>query len=208
MTFRFLSAILVVVLCGNVFGESSAPPTARDTITVPATLNVDPVQEMRLGSFVVKFEKTTLTEIRDALGTGSIEHAGDAGESHYWLCYSLPGQRVWLISHGEMGGSEHALTGVHAISMKSTPQVNASCPSIPNRFQSISFYFGWIGTDQQSLVKSLGQPSGKEGGNFIFFFHRKIYKEKTVIGDVIGYVEATIVDNKVTSLKASHVTSY
>ena len=65
--------------------EPTNPPPIGEKITVPATLKVDPVQEIRIGSFKAEFEKTTLGEILNVLGIGSIQHAGDAGGSQYWL---------------------------------------------------------------------------------------------------------------------------
>ena len=121
---------------------------------MPATLKLDPVQEIHLGNFVAGFEKTTLSEIRNAIGTGSIDHRGDAAESQYWLCYSQPGQRVRLVS-SEMGGSKHKLTQVYAVSTNSASLENKSYPQLPKRFQPISFYFGWIGSTQQSLIDML-----------------------------------------------------
>ena len=211
MTTRLILFLFMLFLAfsNTAFSESLSPPSTHGMITVPATLKADPVQSIRIGSFIAEFEKTTLGEIRDTLGLGSIQHSGDAAESQYWLCYSLPNQRVWLISHGEMGGSDHALTQVQSISTSSPG--NASCPQIPKHFQTISLNFGWIGTTKVSLLKALGPPSGIENGHLIYYYSGKksgIYQGQSVEWDVIGYVEAVIIDNKVSSLYASHVTSY
>ena len=191
--------------------DSTKPPNIGDIITVPATLKVDPIQEIRVGSLKAEFEKTTLTEIRSAIGTGSIQHSGDGEERQFWLCYSLPSQRVWLISDGEMGGGNHTLTQVHAISIKSTSQGNAACPQeIIARFRSISMNFGWLGTTQKKLLKTLGQPSGRQDGRLMYYYAGKepdYYDGKLIEWDVTSYIEATIVDNKVSSLYVSHVTT-
>lgn len=206
--------ILLFAVCSSAFGESITPPHRSGEITVKASLKKDPVQFIRLGSFVATFEKTTLDEIKDALSLGAIQHAGDAGESQYWLCYSLPGQRIWLISHGEMGGSDHALTQVQAITTSptfSTHQEKAACPSIPWQYQSISTSFGWIGKSKKALLNILGQPSGIKGNRLIFFYRGTEigpYYDKQVEWDVLGFVEAEIIDDKISSLYASHVTSY
>lgn len=204
--------IILSSLCHNSFGETTEPPPpTNERITVSATLKVDPIQEIRIGSFKAQFEKTTLGEILDALGIGSIQHAGDAGGSQYWICYSSPNQRIWLISHGEMGGSDHALTQVQAISTRSTSPGNAACPQIPIRFQSVSMNFGWIGTSQEKFLKAPGQPSGKQDGLFIYYYAGKklgMYDGQSMEWDVTSYVEVVISDNKVSSIFASHVTSY
>ncbi len=189
-------------------GESTYPPRTSEIITVPATLEIDPIQEIRIGSFKVGFEKTTLGEILNAVGVGSIQHAGDAGGYQEWLCYSLPSQQIWLIS-SEMGGGR--LTQVQAILTRSPSQGKAACPEIPARFQSISMNFGWLGTTQENLFKALGQPSGRKDGRLMYFYAGKkpgLYGGQSVEWDVTSYVEVVIVDNKVSSLYASHVTSY
>jgi hypothetical protein len=198
-------------LCLNTLAETSEPPPPIDEkITVNATLKVDPVQGIQIGSIIAKFEKTTLGEILKTVGVGSIEHAGEAGDSQYWLCYSLPSQRVWFISHGEMGGPDHALTQVQAISTKSTSE-SKTCPTLPIRFQSISMNFGWIGSTKDNLLKALGQPSKKQDGRYYFYYLGKepgVYEGKKMEWDVIGYIEVTTTKDVVSSVFASHVTSY
>jgi hypothetical protein len=212
MKIRLLMFIVILSsLCHNSYGESiEPPPPTNERITVSATLKVDPVQEIRIGSFKAQFEKTTLGEILDAVGIGSIQHAGDAGGSQYWLCYSLPNERIWLISHGEMGGSNHALTQVQAISTKSSRE-NAACPQIPICFQSIAMNFGWLGTTQEKFLKVLGQPSGKQDGRLMYYYAGKepgVYDGQKMEWDVTSYVEVVMEKNKISSISASHVTSY
>lgn len=202
--------VILSSLCHSSYGESiEPPPLTNEAITVEATLKVDPIQEIRIGSFKAKFEKTTLDDILAAIGIGSIQHAGDAGGSQYWLCYSLPDARIWLIS-GEMGGSNHALIQVQAISTKA-PRENAACPQIPTRFQSISMNFGWLGTNQKDLIKALGRPSGKEDDRFMYHYSGKKpgeYDGQRMEWDVTSYVEVVMNKNKISSISASHVTSY
>jgi hypothetical protein len=209
---KIILVTLIAVLssiCQNTFGAEPPPPT-DEKIKVSATLKVDPVQEIQIGSMSAIFEKTTLGEILKTVGVGSIEHAGDAGGSQYWLCYSLPNQRVWFISHGEMGGSDHALTQVQAISTKSSSE-SKTCPTLPSRLQSISMKFGWIGSTKDQLLKALGQPSGKQDGGYTFYYSGKEpgeYEGKKMEWDVIGYIEVKTEKDVVSSIFASHVTSY
>jgi hypothetical protein len=212
MTIRFFTVTLILHIClfSNAFGDSTPPPSVSDTISVQPTLDRDPIQQIKIGIFIAEFEKTTLLKIRETVGIGSIAHSGDASSSQYWLCYSLPGQRIWLISHGEMGGSDHQLTQVHVISINSSSEPNSGCPALPIQFQPLHFEFGWIGTDQQSLVKALGQPSGKEGDTHIYFYFdqkSRIHRGKQVNWYVLGYVAVTFLDDKIISIYASHVTS-
>jgi len=210
MAKRFLCLLFIFVLYSSAFGGAVAPPPVNDVISVSPTLKKDPAQEIRLGDFLAKFEKTTLGEIKYTVGSGSIRHSGDAGGSQYWLCYSLPGQRVWLISHGEMGGSNHALTQVHAISTDTELQANDMCPMLPKNLQPISFPFGWIGTDKEDLYQVLGKPSGIQEGNHIYLYEGKenvTRRGQSLEFYVLGYVEAKVVDGKIAKIYASHVTS-
>jgi hypothetical protein len=71
--------------------------------------------------------------------------------------------------------------------------------------------FGWIGTTQENLLKALGRPSATQDGRLMYFYAGKksgLYGGQNVKWDVTSYVEAVIVDNKISSIVASHVTSY
>jgi len=85
-----------------------------------------------MGSFDVLYEKTTLGEIRDKIGSGVIKHQGDAAESTYWLCYITKEERVWVLS-GEMGGSKNAVLNVAVESGEF--KSSQACPMLPNGFQ-------------------------------------------------------------------------
>lgn len=212
-------ACLCILLGDRLYAETNQdseliwPPFIEGKIKVPPTLKTDPLTSMRIGTFEVKLEETTLGDIINEVGVGSIQLTRETGESQYYLCYSLPDQHehIWLISHGEMGGPDHALTQVYAVSTTKPIRENVSCPQIPARFQSISMKFGWIGTTQKKLFASLGKPSGSKDGRLMFFYEGKtpgIYEGKSVEFDVISYVEVVIDDGKISSIYASHVTSY
>lgn len=93
----------------NLFSESGALDTATKLTAPPAVA-------LKAGGAALVFEMTSLVEIADTLG-GDIQHAGDASDSTYWLCYSQPGSAttaaaiVWFQS-GEMGGDEHTLGAI------------------------------------------------------------------------------------------------
>jgi len=201
----------LTLLCNNAFAEQVLPPKTRGSITVPATMEKDHVRQIRIGQFVAKFEETTLGEINKIIGEGTICHHGDASESIYWLCYSLHKQRIWFISHGEMGGPNHVLTQVSAMSYNSTFVDSSSCPSLPTNSQPISFDFGWLGAEKQTIIKSLGQPSGTTENSLSFYYSGKqpgLYHGRIVDWNVIGYLEMNLDNDKVVSIRASHVTSY
>lgn len=93
--------VVVVTLAGSVCAWA-----AQQSDSGSALHPADPVQEIRLGRFVAIFEKTTLGEIRDALGVGTVKHTGDAGQSLYWLCYSLQGRKSDLIPMAKWVGQK------------------------------------------------------------------------------------------------------
>jgi hypothetical protein len=207
----YSSFVVLLFLCCNVVAAQVPPPAVSDSIAVAATMVKDPVQQIHIGQFEAKFEQTTLGEIVNAIGHGAIDHSGDASESIYWLCYTLPSQRIWLISHGEMGGSDHTLTQVSAVTLSPNIDENASCPSLPKSFQPINFDFGWVGSERQSIIESLGQPSGATEDSLTFYYSGQKpgpYQGKVVDWDVIGYLEMKLENDTVISINASHVTSY
>jgi hypothetical protein len=61
----------------------------------------------------IQFEETALTQVRHALGGGTIYERGQEGEHTYNLCYEVRGDagtiRVIIGSHSEMGGPDHTV---------------------------------------------------------------------------------------------------
>ena len=203
--------IFALVFSGNAWAAQVRPPVASEIISVPSTMSEDLVQEINIGKFKAKFEETTLGEILEVIGHGIIDHFGDASESNYWLCYTLPKQRIWLISNGEMGGSNHTLTQVSAVTLNGNVGENPSCPSLQTSFQPIEFDFGWLGSDQKTIVKYLGEPSGATENSLTFFYSGKqpgFYRGEVVDWDITSYIEISFENNKAKSIRASHITSY
>ena len=198
-------------------GNRILPPKWEDeAITVSPTVTRDLVREFRLGAYAAQFEKTSLHEIQEKMGAGSLEQAGDAADSIRWLCYSLPGQRVWLVST-EMGGSDAALMEVFVDSLSPSTPVEPTCPTLPSTLRPPSLQFGWIGSPISTIRKSFGEPSGVRGDWLLYLFAGKEagpYQGPgdtvpvTVDWDVSAYVEVKIREGKVVSIRASHVTSY
>ena len=211
-------AALVISAASSLSSATPVPPPtwADEETDVAPTVVVDLVRELRLGSFVAHFEKTTLRQIRERIGAGAIEHAGDAAGSMTWLCYSLPGQRVWLVST-EMGGSDDVLMQVMADTLSASAPAEPSCPPMPDALRPISLPFGWLGTTSSALRKTFGKPSRVRGDWHVYFFdgkQRGPYPGSrdatagTVEWDVAAYVELQIQNERVVKLRASHGTSY
>ncbi len=119
-----------------------------------------------MGSFDVRWEESTLASVLSAAGIGEIQHEGDAGDSVYWLCYTIEGskaQRIWVMAHGEMGGPEHAITNVTAELMKDA-RGSKDCPALPTKMQPVTLSQGlWLGVTENAALRVLGSPSHSEG---------------------------------------------
>jgi hypothetical protein len=211
-----VGCLLLSVAPSFVSGSLPPPKLGDETVTISPTVSRDLVRELHLGNYVALFEKTSLREIRDKVGAGSLEHVGDAADALEWLCYSLPGQRVWLVST-EMGGSNAALMNVIADAISPSAPLEPSCPTIPSTLRPLSLPFGWIGSPVSVLRDSLGKPSGTRGDWLIYYFAGKEsgpYQDPgdavpaMVDYDVSAYVEVRVQKGKVIALRASHLTSY
>lgn len=162
---KILPAMLVAVSLGA--GANSAPPSAPfDAIGWKPTATTKPSLGIKMGTFEVKWEETTLASVLAAAGRGAIQHQGDAGESVYWLCYTVEGahgHRLWVMAHGEMGGPEHAVTSITAEALKDA-KGEKDCPILPVQLQPVVLSQGlWVGASEVNAQKILGQPSHTEG---------------------------------------------
>ncbi len=121
-----------------------------------------PTSGITLGRWSIDFERATLPEILSRVAIGEIQHAGDAGESLYWLCYTVAGKapaRLSITSHGELGGAERAVTGVVLVKLKSG-QPASGCPALPPRILPAALQGNlWTGMQEGSVIKRLGAPS-------------------------------------------------
>jgi hypothetical protein len=161
------------------FASAQEPPPSLPFLdATPTTLQAPPVSSVRLGSLVVTLDSGTLPAVARAIGDGVVSHAGDASESTYWLCYSLgppaSRQRVWLLSSGELGGSEHSINGVVA---KAVDRAAASptCPELPREFVPVALDVGvWVGSGDGDARAKLGHPSLTNGPWLHFMGQREL----------------------------------
>src|SRR6185436_7659890 len=86
-----------------------------------------------LGAFAGRFEETPLGAVREAVGEGTIQHQGDAGGSIYWLCYRRAQHRLWVVSHGEMGGRDHRVTEIVEELTEKDTETSTDCAVIPKK---------------------------------------------------------------------------
>ena len=162
---KILAAMLAVGALGA--AANTPPPLAPfNAISWKPTSTTKLSTGIKMGSFEVKWEETTLASVLDAAGLGAIQHQGDAGESVYWLCYTIEGpnsHRLWVMAHGEMGGPEHAVTNITAEALKGA-KAEKDCPALPAKLQPVALSQGlWVGASETNAQKALGKPSHTEG---------------------------------------------
>ncbi len=186
------------------------PPEFKGNDLVVNSISTNqPFAEIELGKFTVTLEKTKLQDVIDVIGSGVINHKGDAGNSLHWLCYSTPSQIIWLGS-SEMGSSENIIDIVQAKATKSARGNNEQCPQLPAKFLPISTSFGWVGSKLTETEAILGKHKhhadilnysyeGKKKGN---------YQNKEVEFDITFYMTHKIKDKKINELVMSHTTTY
>ena len=164
----------------------------------------------KLGRLRIDFEKTTLAEILSNAEVGAIQHAGDAGESVYWLCYTFSGltpTRLWIVEHGEMGGPERAVTGITIAALRSGRPV-AGCPSLPLHLQPLSLKGDIrLGMYERAMVKMLGVPSHRGVDWISYDFEGKAQGTCPSGFDVLNSLVLKTRQGTVDTIYASQVTS-
>ena len=89
----FIKAILAsvfLIACPHVYSADFAPPPKYPLEVAPTpTTKATPTSSIMIGSIKIIFGKTTLSEALKQINLGKIQHEGDAGDSAYWLCYSI-----------------------------------------------------------------------------------------------------------------------
>lgn len=154
------------------------PPDIASFSDVTPTLALAPNTKLLMGKLTIELERTTLDEIRKSIGVGAIGHRGDAADSEYWLCYTLPPRsgsraRVWL-SSGELGGAKHAIGGIHASAISKPETAVPACPLLPAQLRPVSLESRlWLGSTSAKLERVLGKPSAKRDGWWLYSYGGK-----------------------------------
>jgi hypothetical protein len=172
------------------------------------TLTTPPTSTVLLGSLKLEFERTTLTEIRKAVGVGEIGHRGDAGDSEYWLCYSISSrrraERIW-ISSGELGGDEHVMDGFYVEPIQGTNKALRQCPALPVRFRPVSLENSlWLGANTAQLQARFGEPSARIDGWLLYAYLGKVPANGL---DQIATLSVRVSGGKVTGLSMRQVST-
>jgi hypothetical protein len=171
---------LLMVCAATIVNATPPPQLPANVLAGKPALKTPPTRGATLGTLRVKFERTTLSEVAHAAGSGRVLHQGDAGESVYWLCYRSPGpdyvDLIWLLASGEMGGAEHSITEIIATRGSNSSAASASdCPQLPSTLVPVSFDGQlWLGVATHAVESTLGAPSHRDGAWRSFQYEGKV----------------------------------
>jgi len=193
---------------------AATPPPTVPTPSKPheTVFQASPLTEMAMGRLQLRFEETSLDDVRAAASVGTIAYRGDAGASIYWLCYtnlnSTPAERLWIVSDGEMGGNEHRVTDVIAQRLPS-PHASEDCPSMPTSLAPLKLDNGiWLDTPPQTARKVLGAASSKTGNWESYDYIGKVPGDCAGAHfDLTSSIMLKIVKKQIDSLRVTRITS-
>jgi hypothetical protein len=196
----------------TVFAQTPPPVAPLGAGNEAVTMTRPPSTGLRMGAFAVRFEKTTLGEVRRVASAGDIAQRGDAGERAYWLCYTNVGatqdERIWLVADGEMGGAEHHVTDVSA---ELLPEGGATvdCPALPDKLKPVSLDNRlWLGASEAGATGRLGASSHPQGAWRSYGFRGKLPGKCAGGGfDLSAWLLLRFQNGRVNALQAGQVTS-
>lgn len=147
------------LLLGAVSAGAEPPHDPVGIIDRATPVNREPTKGLALGTFRIEFERTTLAEVTHAASSGTIAQRGDAAEHILWLCYTVKRpsakERLWIISSGEMGGSDHAVTEISAQFVDASTST-VDCPYLPAEMQPHLLGIPvWLGSADSDLQTAL-----------------------------------------------------
>ena len=162
--------------CATAERDLVPPPQLPNTDNVVPTLGTSPIRNIHLGKLSIELEHTTLHDIQESAGVGTIHRRGDAGGSESWVCFTIVSEaipeRVWLAS-GELGGLEHHIDSFYASVSLEPP--SASCPALPARLHPVSLGDTvWLGAELRELKHLSFKPSGTMGDWQFFSYSGKV----------------------------------
>lgn len=176
-----LLALLLVFCAGTALAEDVIPPPvglAEDDPLFRAKPNAgsDVVSAVQLGPLSVVLEETTLSDVRELLGTGRIDHLPGAERGLAWLCFTVaaPGgaQRVWLSNNPAQGG--FAIQDVAAI-LQPGASPSAACPKLAVDSARLSLDDGiWLGRTTAQVQKIIGAEIRFSGFHMLYEHERPV----------------------------------
>lgn len=175
-TTLFLLLLLFAIPANDCSAQTPPPPLYEHALErVPPTVVKRLATRFSLGAFAGRFEKTQLGAVRQAVGGGTIQHQGDAGDSIYWLCYRRAQHRLWVVSSGEMGGPDHVVTEIVEEFTESGAETSTDCAIIPEKFSPLVFDGKLhLGMSRSEVVTALGPPSKSEADQMVYSHDGKL----------------------------------
>lgn len=212
---RLLFSSFGIAGIGAVFAAvvyAATPPPAQPFESDDWEVRVDhkPATGLTLGKFSVRFEETRLQDVIQHAG-GSIQHQGDAGDSIYWLCFTIAeaklSQRLWIIAHGEMGGRDHRVTAV--MGQVTADKATVDCPSLPRALRPVRLSSGlWLGASATAPVTQFRKDPGINGEWRGYLYIGKTPGDCKPDGfDVGNSLEWSVTNGSISAISAGQVTS-
>jgi hypothetical protein len=166
----FLLLLLFAIPAGDCSAQTPPFPLDEHAFEgVPPTVVKRLATRFSLGKFAGRFEETPLGAIRKAVGEGTIQHQGQAGGSIYWLCYRRAQHRLWVVSHGEMGGRDHRVMEIVEELTEKDTDTSTDCAVIPEKFAPLVLDGKLhLGMSRQEVVTALGRPSKSEAAQMVY----------------------------------------
>jgi hypothetical protein len=209
--YKLITFLLLTVLSPASYANTPPPKEPLGGQLQKSTLKSKPTTGFVMGSFRVQFEKTILDDVRQAATTGEISNQGEAGTSIYWLCYtnlnSNKAERIWIVSDGEMGGSEHYITSISAQLLPSG-KATKDCPVLPKTLKPLSLNHNfWLNSSDSDLHKMFGKPSYRSRNWRSYNYQGKVQGNCEGGFDLLNWLEVRIVKGRASSLHVGQVTS-
>ena len=172
----FLLLLLFAIPADDCSAQTPPPPVDEHAFErVPPTVVKRLATRFSLGAFAGRFEETRLGAVREAVGEGTIQHQGDAGDSIYWLCYRRAQHRLWVVSSGEMGGPDHLVTEIVEELTEKDTETSTDCAIIPEKFSPVVFDSKLhLGMSRQEVITALGPPSKSEAAQIVYSHEGKL----------------------------------
>lgn len=208
---RAIALAFLIPATVNSFAGTPPPTTPFDAMTWRATMKKKPSTGVKMGAFHVRFEKTTLDDVRKTVGVGYLAHQGDAGESINWVCYTNVNpasvERIWIISHGEMGGRERRVTDISA-ELLPNGIATTDCPALPEGMKPLILDSQlWLGASESDARTRFGAPSYHKGPWRSFDYQGKARGNCEGGFDVLNDLLLRFENGRVNFLHAGQVTS-
>jgi hypothetical protein len=161
----FLLLLLFAIPADDCSAQTPPPPVDEHAFErVPPTVVKRLATRFSLGAFAGRFEETLLGAVREAVGEGTIQHQGDAGDSIYWV-----------VSSGEMGGPDHLVTEIVEELTEKDTETSTDCAIIPEKFAPLVFDGKLhLGMSRLEVVTALGPPSKSEAAQMVYSHDGKL----------------------------------